>query len=421
MKLTAKAIRGVKLDSGKTDQLFWDDDIPGFGLRLREGGSRGWIFQYALGEKQRRMSLGAATEESFTRIKIKENGEEKTLKIGIREHVAQLHARVRLGHDPAGEKQQARETASDTFRTVAERFLAFQQTQLRPNSYAECERHLMTHAKTLHGLLFAKIQQRDVANVISAVRANHPVTANRVRTSVASLYSWAISEGLVNSNPVSGTKRTEEKSRDRVLDPSELRLIWNALKNDQFGAIVKLLALTGQRAGEIAGMRWSELKNDDLVLPPERTKNHREHRVPLSETAQTIIAAQPRRPGTDGELRDLVFGFGDGPFSGQFKAKEDLDKRIAKQAGRELPPWTLHDLRRSFATHASGPPLSIQPHIIEVILNHVSGFRAGVAGVYNRQAYDAEKRIALDRWADHLLAIVDGRESNITQLRRAMS
>jgi len=100
MKLTAKGIRGVKLDRGKTDQLFWDDDIPGVGLRLRDGGSRNWIFQYALGEKQRRMSLGAATEESFTRIKIRnENGEEQTLKIGIREHVAQLHARVKLGQE----------------------------------------------------------------------------------------------------------------------------------------------------------------------------------------------------------------------------------------------------------------------------------------------------------------------------------
>ena len=275
----------------------------------------------------------------------------------------------------------------------------------------------MMHSKILHRLLLDKIQQRDIANVISAMRVKHPVTANRIRTSLASLFSWAISEGLVQSNPVTGTKRTEEKSRDRVLDASELRLIWNALEDDHFGSIIKLLALTGQRAREIAGMRWSELKNDDLLLPSERTKNHREHLVPLSEAARAIIAEQPRRVDQDGNLRDLIFGFRQGPFSGWGKSKEDLDKRIAKKAGRELPHWTPHDLRRSFATHASG--LGIQPHIIEVILNHVSGFRAGVAGIYNRHAYDAEKRTALALWADHLMAIVENRKSNVAPLRRA--
>jgi integrase len=275
----------------------------------------------------------------------------------------------------------------------------------------------MTHAKTLHRLLLEKIQQRDIANVVSAVRAKHPVTANRVRTSLASLFSWSISEGLVSSNPVTGTKRTEEKSRDRVLDPSELRLIWNSLEDDHYGSIIKLLMLTGQRAAEINGMRWAEIKDDVLVLPAARTKNHREHVVPLSEPAQDIIAAQPRRIDGNGNLRDLVFGFGQGAFSGWGNSKEALDKRIAEKAGRELPHWTPHDLRRSFATHASG--LGIQPHIIEVILNHVSGFRAGVAGIYNRQAYDAEKRTALALWADHLLAIVENRESNVTSLRRA--
>jgi integrase len=420
MKLTAKSIQGLKLPAGKTDQLFWDDDIPGLGLRVRAGGSRNWVFQYALGDKQRRLSLGAATAESFTKHK----GPEGTVKLGIREQAAQLHARVKLGQDPAGEKQQARNTATDTFEDVTKRFLAFQKAHggkdskgLRQSSYAEAERHLMKHARTLHRLLLEKIQQRDIAIVISAVRAKHPTTANRVRTSLASLFSWAISEGLIVSNPVTGTKRTDEKSRDRVLDASELRLIWNSLKDDHFGAIIKLLALTGQREAEIAGMRWSELKDDVLVLPPERTKNHREHLVPLSKPARAIVAAQPRRLDSEGNLRELIFGFGQGTFSGWGKAKEQLDERIAEAHGAPIPPWRIHDLRRSFATHAA--EIGVQPHIIEVILNHVSGFRAGVAGVYNRQAYDAEKRTALALWADHLLAIVENRESTVTALKRA--
>ena len=411
MKLTAASIRAIAPIPPKTDRIEFDDAVPGFGVRARAGGSKVYVVQYGIGEKTRRMSLG----------NVELQGVDKA-----REKAKDILAKVRLGQDPAGEKQQARETATDTFKDVAKRFLAFQLAHggkegrgLRPRSYSEAERHLMMHAKTLHGLLLAKIQQRDIASVISTVRAKHAVTANRVRTSLASLFSWAIGEGLVNSNPVTGTKRTDEKSRDRVLDPVELRLIWNSLEDDHFGAIVKLLALTGQRAAEISGMRWSELKNDVLVLPPDRTKNHREHLIPLSEPARAIITAQPRRPGPDGELRDLIFGFGNGPFSGWGKSKDALEKRIAEKAGQPLPHWTPHDLRRSFATHASG--LGIQPHIIEVILNHVSGFRAGVAGIYNRHTYDAEKRTALALWADQLLAIVEDRQSNVIALKGAAS
>ncbi len=123
----------------------------------------------------------------------------------------------------------------------------------------------MVHGKSLHGLLLAKIQRQDVASVISAVRAKGAaVTANRVRATTSSFFSWAISEGLVDHNPVMGTLRTEEKSRERVLSHDELRIIWNALEDDQFGAIMKLLALTGQRAAEISGLRRTELQGQRL-------------------------------------------------------------------------------------------------------------------------------------------------------------
>ena len=219
-------------------------------------------------------------------------------------------------------------------------------------------------------------------------------------------------EGLVEANPVIGTNRSEETSRERVLDPAELRLIWNALRDDDTGAILKLLMLTGQRAGEIAGLRWSEIRDDAIVLPGERTKNHRPHTVPLSQAARDIIAKQQRREG-----RDLIFGRA-GRYNGWSYGTAAINKRVAEVAGRSLPHWTPHDLRRSFATHAS--KLGIQPHIIEAILNHVSGFRAGVAGIYNNlNPYNAEKRTALALWADHLLAIVEDRESNVAPLRRA--
>jgi integrase len=410
MKLTSASIRTIEPIPPKTDRIEFDDAVPGFGVRARAGGSRVYIVQYAIGEKTRRMSLGRVELQGVDKARGK---------------AKDILAAVRMGEDPAGEKQRSRVVATETFEAVVTRFLAFQKVHggmndqgLRPRSYTELARHLTDHSRALNGLLVTKIQQRDVAAVLSAVHARgHAATANRVRTSLSSFFAWALSEGLVDGNPVINTKRTKEVARDRVLDPTELRLIWKNLEDDHFGSIMKLLALTGQRASEIAGMRWSELKDDELILPPERSKNHREHSIPLSKPARAIIAAQPRRPGADGELRDLLFGFGVGPFSGWGKSMEFLNKRIAKEAGRAPPHWTPHDLRRSFATHASG--LGIQPHIIEVILNHVSGFRSGVSGIYNRHSYDAEKRTALDRWAAYLLAIVEDRESNVTPLRRA--
>jgi integrase len=217
---------------------------------------------------------------------------------------------------------------------------------------------------------------------------------------------------LIDSNPVIGTARNQERPRDRVLEPAELRLIWSALGSDDFGNIIKLLALTGQRAGEIAGLRWSEVRDDLIVLPGERTKNHRLHTVPLTIAVWAILDAQPRRPG-----RDLVFGNGEGPFSGWSSCKERLDARIAAANGKALPHWTPHDLRRTAATMMA--ELGIQPHIVECVLNHASGFRAGVSGTYNRALYEPEKRQALDMWADHLLAIVESRSSNVTSLKRA--
>ena len=199
----------------------------------------------------------------------------------------------------------------------------------------------------------------------------------------------------------------------------ELRLIWKSLEDDHYGAIIKLLMLTGQRANEIAGLQWSEMRDQAFLLPADRTKNKREHLVPLSGPALEIISAQPRRRTAEDEPRDLIFGYAKGPFSGWSGCKETLDERMKKaNGGKEIPHWVAHDLRRSFATHSA--EIGIQPHIIEAVLNHISGHRAGVAGIYNRATYEPEKRTALDRWAEHLMAVVAERDSNVTSIRRTV-
>jgi integrase len=439
MKLTAKGIRGLQLPEGKMDHLFWDDDIPGFGLRLRAGGSRRWVFQYALGDKQRRLSLGTASAESFSTVKDSDG----RIKLGIRDQAAQLHAKVKLGHDPASDKTENRKRASDTFDAIAKKYLTAKKGSTRPGTYTETERHILKHAKPLNGLQVAKIARRDIATLIGTIKQNSgPVAANRVRSTLSDFFSWAMSEGVdsIENNPVLHTNKAEEFARERVLKDFELRAIWKHAGDDHYGSIIRLLMLTGQRADEIASLRWSEITETTVPekrvtdtirlpqfnisaidLPAERTKNKRPHIVPLSEAAAAILAKQPQRANSDGELREFVFGIGQRGFSGWSRCKERLDERITKDLGEPLEHWTAHDARRSMST-LMNDRLGVLPHVVEAILNHVSSQasgKSGVGGVYNRAAYLRERVEALNLWADHLGAIVS--DNKIVPIRGAAS
>jgi integrase len=436
MKLTAKGIRGAELEPGKSDQLFWDDDIPAFGLRLRAGGSRNWVFQYALCDKQRRLSLGAATPESFTTHK----GPDGAISPGIRESAAQLHARVKLGQDPAGDKTESRKRASDTFEAIAKKYLTAKKDSTRSSSYGETERHILKHAKSLNGLQVATISRRDIATLIGTIKEKSgPVAANRVRSTLSDFFSWSLSEGVdgLENNPVMHTNKFEEKSRERVLTDHELRSIWKHAGDDHYGSILKLLMLTGQRADEIASLHHSEITEitvperpvTDTIrlpqfstmvidLPPERTKNKRPHIVPLSEPAAAILNQQPQRANADGNLREFVFGIGQRGFSGWSRCKERLDARITNDLGKPLDHYTPHDFRRTMST-IMHDHLGVLPHVVEAILNHVSGSKGGVAGVYNKALYLRERTDALNLWANHLISIVEGRENNVMSLQRA--
>jgi len=159
--------------------------------------------------------------------------------------------------------------------------------------------------------------------------------------------------------------------------------------------VMQLLMLTGQRASEIADLRWSEIHGDTIVLPPERTKNGRTHVIPISTSVGAVIEAQPHRLG-----RDLIFGIGEGGFKGWHIRKQRLDATIKAATGKALEPWTVHDIRRSVVTGMA--EIGVAPHIVEAVVNHVSGHRAGSAGIYNKARYQDEVRIALQRWADFL-------------------
>lgn len=244
-----------------------------------------------------------------------------------------------------------------------------------------------------HNRAAASLTRSEIAAHLLKLKERGPIASNRSRATLRAMFSWAVESGRVETMPAFPSKVLKsEPQRDRVLSLDELRAIWAAAGDGDHGAIVRLLTLTGQRREEVGGMRWGELDLERGLwsLPGERTKNGRPHVVPLSAQAVELVRAVPRREG-----RDNLFGNARGSYSGWSRSKRRLDGRAG------VAPWTLHDLRRSWATHVN--ELTGAPHVVEAALNHLSGTKAGVAGIYNRASYLPERTRAMQVWADSLL------------------
>jgi integrase len=390
MHFTDRTTARLTLPVGSSDHVYWDDAVSGFGLRIREGGTRNWIYRYRLGSKQRSLILGSAT----------------SVPLGVaRKNASALEARVRLGEDPALDRQNAKLEADNTFGVLAAQYLEARKSDWRPRTYDEIQRHLNRYAKSLHHSPITALSQRNIANLLNSIaKESGDVTANRVRATLSSLFGWIMREGirLPEGNVAAYTNVREEKSRERVLSDAELKAIWTACPHNDFGAIVKLLILTGQRRTEIGGLRWDEIRDDQIVFSASRTKNGRAHVVPLSDPSRAILSRFNRGN------REHIFGRYNG-FTDWSKAKAALRA--------EAGDWTLHDLRRTAVTRMA--ELGVQPHIIEAVINHVSGHKGGVAGIYNRATYDREKREVLNLWAEHVTALVEGRKATVVPMRRA--
>jgi integrase len=396
MKFTATTLRSIALPPGIRDKIFFDDELPGFGLRLRASGSQIWTVQYKIGVKHRRLSLGTVTEIDIGKA---------------RSTAKDLLAKVRLGEDPFAVKLEQRAKMAECFGALLPRYLARQRARLKPRSLEEVERHLVAHAKPFHSRGIDNIDRRAVAMLLADIDAQSgPAAANRVRASLSGFFMWLVREGLLQANPVAVTnKSVENGSRERVLDDSELAAIWRGLEH-QHGSILKLLILTGARRAEIGDLRWSEIdfENAMITLPPARTKNKRPHEIPLSSAALAILRAQPRNE------RDFVFGRDGGShgFQDWSGAKATLDARCG------IKKWVVHDFRRTVST-VMHDRLGVMPHVVEAVLGHVDGHKGGVAGIYNRSSYIDQKIVALDKWAAHIDELVHGKRSaEVVKLRR---
>jgi integrase len=268
-----------------------DADVRRLKVRVRPSGLKTFIYDYQLpGQPQRTVQVGPVGMRIAKARKV----------------AAAMEARVRLGGDPARSRDEARAKTDDTFAAVMQRYLAFQKHELRPGSYENAERYLR-HAAALHSRRLHEITLREVAATVGALKlsskrnGNGNATRNKVGAAVSALFAWAMGQGIVESNPCIGLTKFALRSRDRVLSPAELRDVWCALPDSDYGRILKLLLLTAARANEIAGLRRTEIQGDGIALPGERTKNGRAHYLPLAPAAHAIVTEQLARQRPDRE------------------------------------------------------------------------------------------------------------------------
>ena len=423
MKLTDKTVEAAQCPAGSKDKLFFDDVLPGFGLRVTASGTRTFIVQYNVGRTKRRVVLGVWGRELTT--------------TQARRKAEALRGQVRDRRDPAAERKaalaaalaaeaEARAAAARGAYTVERMLTDWTAGHLAARSEAYRERAPAALRRALKAWLQVpaeRLARTDAVRVLDAVKLlQGPVAANRLRAVARACWTWAVKRGALAVNPWEATPRplARETPRERVLSDAELGALYIAAGTapEPWGVLVRLLILTGQRRGEVAGMRWDEL---DLTagtwsLPGERTKNSRPHTVPLTAEAVALLRTVKRRAGAT-----LVF---EGPrqtaFSGFGKLKGSLDAAMdaaARESDKSVALWTLHDLRRTMATGMQR--LGVRLEVTEALLNHVSGSRSGIVGVYQRHGWETEKAAAMRAWTAHVMALAEGKltPGNVVPLR----
>jgi integrase len=332
-------------------------------------------------------------------------------------HARALDA-VAAGADPGeakrrkkvADRQAETDRAADTVAKHAQAFLDWQAKRLRPEGWRQQQHVLRDYVMPVWGSKSVHdVCKRDVIDLVEGIAETKPIMANRTLTIIKNFYRWLHERrDVVTFSPANGVpKPSEEQSRDRMLGNDEIGSLWRAL--DSVGGpaadAVRVVLLTGQRRGEVGGMRWDELRGDVWSLPKERTKNGRPHSITLSRQALEVIERQPRIDGSH-------FVFGLRPIGSFSHVKRMIDAAMPP----EIPRWCIHDLRRSAASGMQR--LGIRAEVIELTLNHRSGHLRGVAGIYQRDPLVEEVRAGLARWADFVERIVAGESGKVVTLRR---
>lgn len=401
--ITLRTIQSVTPDPHR-DIYVWDPRLKGFGLRITPRGAQSFVFQYRVdGGPARRKTIGPVGSPWTPAT--------------ARKEAERLLVQVYQGIDPVEAKREAkRKKETLNFRTYSERFV---ELYLKPNwrgTWGSAQ-------STINNVFIPRwgnrpvheITRADIVKVLDEY-SDRPARRKEIHSLLRKLFNWATDRQDIEVSPLAGMKAPKAvPSRRRVLSDEEIVALWRATENSgwPWGPFVRMLILTMQRRQEVAEMDWSEIDLDARrwTLPADRAKNDQEHVIPLTSLALAELQLLgPKRKG-------LVFTTtGTTPVSGFFKGRAALHKDMiaylkAKQIEDggdpdqvEVPNWRLHDIRRTGATHLQS--LRVPVEVTESVLNHISGTRAGVAGIYNRYKYDDEKRTALDAWDTKLQSLL---------------
>ena len=387
MRLTQTRIEGLKCPPDKRDMLVFDGEQRGLGVRITAGGGKTYLVQYNWHGQKRRIPLGSCGAVSLAKA---------------RDAVRAIMGDVARGIDPAAERKKARAHEALSLAALLSDWHALHLAGKRPRYASEAVRALRNAFSRYLDL--PNLSRATAVKTLDAMARKGSVSmAARTAAYGNAAYGWAVKRGAIEGNPFLNLPVAPTLKRERVLTDDEIAGIWRATDGaGPFNGIVRLLLLTGQRREEVAGMTWAEL-SDDLstwTIPASRAKNGATHIVPLSAPVQELLRSLP-------QFGDLVFG----PFNNWSKAKAAMDARSG------VTNWRLHDLRRTAATGLQR--LGVRLEVTEQVLNHVSGSRAGIVGVYQRHDFASEKRAALDAWGAHVQAIVEGRAAtdNVVTLR----
>jgi len=382
-----------------------DGGALGLYVVVQPSGAKSWAHRYSFNGTRRKDTLGSTSEISLAEAR-RLVAEARHL----REQGIDPAARRRAAHATAVEMAERHET--DSVAALAALFIERHAKKRRTWQQTEetFDRLILPkwRGRTVH-----EIRRRDVIELTEAIAVDRPYMANRTLATLSKFFGWCVARDVLESSPASGIDQPgQETARERVLSDDELKRLWIAAGDPAegpFGVLVRLLILTGQRRGEVSGLRWSELGDDRIWrLPGSRTKNGKAHSVPLAPAARELIQSQPRF--ADSEF--VLTADGARPIIGFGRAK----RRLSAKAGIKADSWRLHDLRR---TCASGlQRLGVRAEVIERCLNHVSGLYRGVSGTYQRDPLIEETRAALERWADHVERLVTGKPAQILKLRQ---
>jgi integrase len=402
-------VKQATKDLGATkakELIYWDSDLAGLGLRVGPSGKASWLAKKHLGKGGRGSKLIVTAFGTLSSHTPDE----------ARDQARKLFEGIRNGINPNDKTRAKRAEDIEAYQNGKLSDLLDSWSAKNPKE-GEYGKEVARMIKTdILPALGASTLVRDISRkeVIKLIDSKPRGTARSLFAILRPFLKWCVEREVIAKSPIEGLSPPEPfEARDRVLDDAEILLVWCAASSTAYpwGPFYKLLILTAQRRDEVAGMQWPELNLDkrEWIIPSARTKNGKEHLVHISPMAFDILANLQRQAKKDANGKPIsryVFTTTDEThISGYSRAKAFLDAKIVKLNDEaEIPEWRVHDIRRSVATGLGA--LKVPPHIVERILNHVSGVNGGIVGVYQRFEYANERREALIKWANHINELV---------------